>query len=504
MMNCFPQIYEDEIFYSIVARYKRMCGFISKRAVLNDLYNEVVTLESIYFPVHISRVVSNLPPNSKITSDNIIKNNTMFRLYTAFLSKEESLLIYKRMEESKAFNAMQSIGLISSKIKMYNHLRYCRLCREEHINKTLGESYWRRLFQVPGVLFCPKHQIQLSNSKVFTGNSRVDYTCADQEITLGEDMDIQDDISNFKEMNLKYIQMVEYLLNNDIDNKKLKFIVDFYIDRLRERGLASNGGSIYIDEFQRSFINYYGNEYLKLMQSEVDINKETNWLRLFIRNNGERKNSLRHILLLQFLNVNIEELFKEVNIIGRLSSQVKCNPRLDRNVKRLEWKRFLKANKGKSKSELKKIAKGLYSWLYKNDNEWFNKVTPKRKNGTKTGGIKDWGQLDNKTLVLVKKAVKEILDLKGKPIKVSKASIRRHLGKGSGFNNKKLIKTHKYIERVTEDIESYRIRKIKWAIQELINREERVTPYKIQLVGGFGGNCDKSVRSLIEKSLEND
>lgn len=501
MMNCFPQIYEDELFYSIVARYKRMCGFISKRALLNDLYNELVTLESIYFPVHISRVVSNLPPNSKITSDNIIKNNTMFRLYTAFLSKEESLLIYKGMDESKAFNAIQSIGLISSKIKMYSHLRYCSLCREEHINKTLGESYWSRLFQVPGVLFCPKHQIKLSNSKIFTGNSRVDYTCADQEITLYED--IQDDISNFKELNLKYIQMVQYLLNNDIDNKNIQFIIDFYIDRLREKGLASSGGSIYIDEFQSSFINYYGNEYLKLMQSEIDIDKETNWLRLFIRNNGEKRNSLRHILLLQFLNVSIEELFKEVSITGRLSSHVKCNPRLDRNIKRLEWKRFLKENKGKSKSELKKNAKGLYSWLYKNDNEWFNKITPKRKNGTRTGDIKDWGQLDNKTLVLVKKAVKEMLDLKGKPIKVSKSSIRRYLGQGNSFNNKKLIKTHKYIKKVTEDIDSYRIRKIEWAIQELINNEDNVTRYKVQLVAGFGGNCDDNVKNLIDKVLEN-
>lgn len=501
MMNCFPQIYEDELFYSIVARYKRMCGLISKRAVLNDLYNEAVTLESIYFPVHISRVVSNLPPSSKITSDYIIKNNTMFRLYTAFLSKEESLLIYKGMKESKAFNAMQSIGLTSSKIKMYSQLRYCSMCREEHINKTLGESYWSRLFQVPGVLFCPKHHIQLSNSKVFAGNSRVDYTCADQEIILGED--VQDDISKFKDLNFKYIHMVEYLLNNDIDNKKLKYIIDFYIDRLRERGLASKGGSIDMDEFQSGFINYYGNEYLRLMQSEVDVNKETNWLRLFVRNNGKKRNSLRHLLMLQFLDVSIEEIFDETNIKGKLMAQVDFHPRLDRALKRKEWIKFLKDNPDKSKSELKRIAKGLYTWLYRNDREWFDEITPKRKNGAKMGAIKDWDELDKNTLILVKMAVKKLLSSKGKPIRVYNASIRRYLGQGYSFNNKKLIKTNKYITKVTEEIDSYRIRKIKWAIEELIHRDEIVTRYKIQLVAGFGGNCSESIKEFIDKVLGN-
>lgn len=103
--------------------------------------------------------------------------------------------------------------------------------------------------------------------------------------------------------------------------------------------------------------------------------------------------------------------------------------------------------------------------------------------------------------MLVKRSVKEILDLKGKPIKVSNASIRRYLGQGSSFNNKKLIKTHQYINKVTEDIDSYRIRKIRWAIQELINREDMVTRYKIQLMAGFGGNCDDNVKNLIDKVL---
>jgi hypothetical protein len=39
------------------------------------------------------------------------------------------------------------------------------------------------------------------------------------------------------------------------------------------------------------------------------------------------------------------------------------------------------------------------------------------------------------------------------------------------------------------------------AIQEPINSEDRVIPYKIQLVGGFGGNCSWSIKELIYKVL---
>jgi len=128
---------------------------------------------------------------------------------------------------------------------------------------------------------------------------------------------------------------------------------------------------------------------------------------------------------------------------------------------------------------------------------------PKRKNGTKTEEIKDWSQLDKNTLILVKKAVKEILDLKGKHTRVYNSSIRRYLGQANSFNNKNLIKTHEYIKKVTEDIDSYRIRKIKWDIQELSSREEMITRYKIQLVAGFGGICDDNVKNLINNVLEN-
>jgi hypothetical protein len=74
------------------------------------------------------------------------------------------------------------------------------------------------------------------------------------------------------------------------------------------------------------------------------------------------------------------------------------------------------------------------------------------------------------------------------------------IGAKRWFDNKKLIKTQQYIKEVTEDIHSYRIRKIKWAIEELYIREKNLTIYKVQLYAGFGGN-NKEMKKLIEKIM---
>ncbi|WHX25022.1 hypothetical protein QNH47_12675 [Virgibacillus halodenitrificans] len=52
-----------------------------------------------------------------------------------------------------------------------------------------------------------------------------------------------------------------------------------------------------------------------------------------------------------------------------------------------------------------------------------------------------------------------------------------------------------------EVIDDFRIRKIKWAIDDKVNKGESLSVYKIQLHAGFGGN-NKKVQGLIIDILE--
>ncbi|MCT4596030.1 MAG: TnsD family transposase [Anaeromicrobium sp.] len=498
-MNCFPLLYKDSLLYDIISRYRRMNGIISTKALVKDLYGKEVTLTSIYFPPHISGIVSNLPYTSKITEDIIIKNHTMYPFYTAFLSPDKSKEIYDAMSVSNGHSFFNKVGICSSQIRMNKYLKFCPICFKEDMKKY-GESYWRRLHQIPGVFYCLEHECELLDSDVTPINCRVQYSCAYEEtcVDIGENKIIN---PRFKELNLQLIRQVNYLLRNDVERKELDFIIDFYIDRLRDRGLTASSGAIYMKEFQREFVNFYSHEYLQLLQSDIDIEKEYNWLRVFIRHNGKNRNPLRHLLLLQFLGVEVKHLFQCKQVIGKRKVNHIPIPKLDRDEMREKWIQIIKDNPDATRSELKKIAKGIHTWIYKHDREWYEQVSPAPKKKKEKSNLINWEKRDAECLVLVKKAVEQLLNQEGKPVRICKSTIRRKLGFNTWFNNKKLVKTHEYIEKVKEDIESYRIRKIKWAINEMLEKEMTITTYKIQLYAGFGGINKDEVKNFILEQL---
>ncbi|RDW18773.1 TnsD family Tn7-like transposition protein [Oceanobacillus chungangensis] len=502
MINFLPQLYENELFYSVIARYRRMCGMVSKRALINDLFGRYVVVSSSYFPQYIDSCVACLPPTSNITTREIIKKHTLYPFYTSFLSPEKTELIYETMagggDESK-LNIEQQIGLGGSKVRKCNFLRYCPLCYKEDI-EVLGESYWRVNHQISGVLYCSKHKVLLKESSVLSTGSGIEFICADEQVC--NESVLEDNYSdNVKQLNIHYINNVERLLKGNYPRRKLEFFIKYYIDRLRKKGLASKNGSLYMKDVQERFLLYYPKQYLELMQSGVNPESPSNWLRLFVRNNNKNRSPLRHLLFLQFLGINLDDLFHNREVIGKKSVSVQHNPSFDIHQRREKWLQLIADNPGANRSELKEKGKGLYTWIYKYDRDWYDKVTPKSATGRERAGTIDWDKRDEECLRLAKDAVEIILHRKGKPMRVTSSSIRKTLGFGSWFHNEKLVRTQHYLEQVKEGINEFRIRKIKWAIEERIKQDKELTVYKVQLHAGFGGS-NKEIKELIMKVLE--
>ena len=499
MMNVLPQIYSDELLYSVLSRYKRMCGMQSRRAFLKDVYGESKMLTSIFLSQYLERFRENLPPHSKITVDELIWNHTMFPFYTAFLSKERSDSIHSMMSNGCGKNIENLVGFSGGKVKPYNRLRYCPRCCSEDMDK-FGESFWRRLHQIPGVLYCLKHETLLKSTIVPSTEKYADYWCADGDVC---NADVEDDTydERFLELNRAYIQNTMFLMDGDYQKKELPDTVDSYVDLLREKGLASRNGTIYMKEFMDKFLRFYPFHYLSLMQSDLDLNGQTNWLRTFVRHNGKNRSPLRHLLVLQFLGITAEEFFRKQSATGKVTARVYHAPSFDLEERRTAWLRIIEDNPGLNRSELKEIGKGLHTWIYKHDRNWYDQVTPRVRARKKRTPVIDWAKRDEECLALVKQAVESILNREGKPIRVLPATIRQEIGVRRWLDNRKLVRTRQLIQQVTEDISSYRIRKIKWAIGELESRGVIVTVYKVQLFAGFGGN-NKEMAKLIERVLD--
>ncbi|QSO48421.1 TnsD family Tn7-like transposition protein [Alicyclobacillus mengziensis] len=495
MMNVLPQIYSDELLYSVLSRYKRMCGMQSRRAFLEDVYGESKMLTSIFFPQYLERFRENLPPYSKITVDELIWNHTMFPFYTAFLSKERSDLIYSMMVNGCGKSIENLVGFSGGKVKPYNRLRYCPRCYSEDMDE-FGESFWRRFHQVPGVLYCLKHETLLKSTIVPSTEKYADYWCADVDVCNDVEDDTYDE--RFMELNRAYIQNTMFLMDGDYQKKELPDTVDFYVDRLREKGLASANGFIYTKNFVHQFLQFYPSHYLSLMQSNVDESQQANWLRLFVRNNAKNRSPLRHLLVLQFLGISAEEFFYDQSILGRITARVNHVPSFDLEDRRNAWLKIIETNPGLNRSQLKEIGKGLHTWIYKHDRNWYDQVTPRVRARKKRSPVIDWAKRDEECLALAKQAVESLLNREGKPIRVLPATIRQEIGVRRWLDNRKLVRTRQFIKEATEDINSYRIRKIRWAIGELEAEGVNMTVYKVQLYAGFGGN-NREITELIRQ-----
>ncbi|REB11006.1 hypothetical protein DVB69_01315 [Sporosarcina sp. BI001-red] len=499
LINYFPVLYEDELLYSVIARYRRKCGIVSSSALLKDIFGKKIILKSTYFPKHIDKLVGNLPITTKITTKELICGHTMFPFYTSFISEEKTISAYKMMSEGTGKSIEGRIGMGGSTVKSNIYLRYCPLCFGNDI-ELYGESYFRRMHQIVGGLYCLKHEVLLRDSTIFSTQINSDFLCIDEDVCRGQI--IVDKYSlKTKEYNLQYLRNAEWLLKKEYQRVDLSYIISFYINSLRNRGLATPNGELYMNDVEKHFSGFYPNEYLNAMQSSLDLDCNLSWLRTFVRDNGKNRSPLRHLLFLQSLDIKVEELFAGEEVTGKIRGTSARNPKFAIEEMRAKWLQLLEENRDSSRSELKTKGKGLHTWVFKHDREWYEKVTPVvTRKKTRASSI-DWAERDQECLQIAKRSVSIILKKEGKPVRVTPLSVRTTIGARNWYNNKKLIQTRQYLQDVKEDINVFRKRKIKWAITEMSEKGEKITVYKVQLYAGFGGG-NLAIRKMIEQLLK--
>ena len=170
-MIFFPIIYEDEFFYSIIARYHNRNGNIAIKHTYREVFNKENVTSIIYFPSHIENMIKNMPLGCKYTVEEIINKHTLYPFFTAFMDKEISTRIFNLMKSNSCMGISGVIGIQMMSLNKSKYLKFCHRCMEDDFEKY-GEYYWHRIHQVPGVLVCPKHKIPLENSTVAISSDR--------------------------------------------------------------------------------------------------------------------------------------------------------------------------------------------------------------------------------------------------------------------------------------------------------------------------------------------
>lgn len=246
MIATFPTPYEDELLYSLFARYPVRSGYTSYVFAARDLFKKDTAKPSLEFLIELPDEALDVLTREK-TLEEIVMQYTMFPEYARFLPAERrKRALELLLQMDKEFNNL--IHWKKGKGTQRRWLRYCPECaresREQH-----GEAYWRREHQLIGVDVCIKHECRIMNSSIeMCSCPSPSLLCAECEIPLNEQADY-----NVKEIEMKVARYITEVFRSELDMQNTISVGEFlhskmeYTKYLSERGTHRRVNVIYED-----------------------------------------------------------------------------------------------------------------------------------------------------------------------------------------------------------------------------------------------------------------
>ncbi|WP_051428343.1 TnsD family Tn7-like transposition protein [Bacillus sp. J33] len=312
-MIFFPCLYEDELFYSVLARYHQYSGNENSKITMEEVFGSSTLCAATTLPSNFRKLVRRLPIPESYSDQQLINNHTFLPYFAPFIPNERYQELKLMMSESDGKFIYMKIGIPASKIKSPDYLRYCLECVETE--KALhGECFWHRVHQAEGVVVCPKHGCYLTDSDVpySERKNKHDLASLGKSVHLDKVSSSQDDSVQFKHR-FFISEQTFYLLNNLIKPFGLENLRRFYIARLKQQGFATISGRIKWVDLIPKFNQFYGVSLLKELKCYISETDEDTWLHKVLRKPKVSCHPLRHILLLGFLGETILSLQQQIN-----------------------------------------------------------------------------------------------------------------------------------------------------------------------------------------------
>lgn len=161
MIGYFPELYEDELIYSWIARYLVHSGYTSAADTYQDLYFNKNLRPSV-------ELMNNMLDDAKtvmtkyMSMEDLIHKHTLFPEYGRFIdpTKREKLVSEADFSRGNWINSLMIPTSIGER-----YLKYCPLCVKED-RDSHGEAFWHRKHQIIGIKICTKHKVYLQDSDV--------------------------------------------------------------------------------------------------------------------------------------------------------------------------------------------------------------------------------------------------------------------------------------------------------------------------------------------------
>jgi Tn7-like transposition protein D/TniQ len=333
MISHLPTPNPDELLYSLCARYAARVKYPSKKSVLLDLFGTLNVVACAGLPCRLGLLREALPPMSNFTVKRLIDEHTLLPYFAPFLPTRREARLRRDMEGSGGPSVYKRSGVMAGRVPLPEWFGFCPTCKAEdegRCGETFnagdeerpGETYWRRLHQLPGVLVCPTHEVFLEQSyaRIKYARNQTDFFTAAQS-TPQLQARVLDRADRGHKTLLELACGSSWLLSAGLPATSLTGLRNRYLRLMIARGLASYSGCIHADELLRRFRGHYPAGLLKALHCELggsDVRK-ANWLLRLVRDPKHVQQPLHHLLLINFLDSTAKEFFslpEELNYFG--------------------------------------------------------------------------------------------------------------------------------------------------------------------------------------------
>jgi|GEM_PF-1079254 len=517
MLSYFPQMYPDEILYSVIARYHKYSGNTHMSQTTNDVFGNMNEPATVMLPRNL-RCLSNETERFDVSFEDLLFRRTLFPFVTLFRDDNYIQLITSWVEKDIEKATYSKLGLWRKNEPTPTHLRYCPVCLKEE-TAAYGEGYWHRLHQTPGVSVCTKHYVLLQDSIIpYASYDSKAYKCLDETLLLSqaipEKLD-HDEIALAEEI----ASGIQWLFDNletfkEYWEKYNESFQGIYLFLIEKKGLSTSGGSIRVSQFKKEFIQYFGN-YLSLWDLEFSTTKHSCWPMNMLRTNARRYNPLRHVLMMQFLAGSVSQFFDELfcfEEVPQIGNKIMWKQASDNNPRKIDyrevWKTFCENNPNERQNDIRMKIPAVYTWLIRHDNEWLRKNSPVLSSRTRRSAIRastDWDMKDATLFAQLKILAEAEIRSQQRPIRITKTRLGQSTRSlNTIYRRCELIpKSKRYLDRVVETRDEYRKRKLMWTATEITNRDEPIIMWKLMKSAGIPDRMWPEYWEFFQKCREN-
>ena len=470
MLGYFPVPYQDELLYSMVARYAQHTGLAgNQKAIVREVFSSSTAVAVPDLPSHLNSLVKNLQLVWPTGVIELINSFTLAPIYFPFLSQQQATKTIRSMRSDSGGDIHTRSGIAASAIKQSEYFRYCPQCMKEQ-QLEFGEYYWQRIHQLPALEFCKRHSCLLEYSTISFHPKEKHLFIAANDIKLNagirhiELKDIERAVFDRYEQLLKVAQSKGLGFNrwtlfyrnlaDELGLVKKNRICHQEIHRLLKKTWA---GTVFENQFQSSENNY--------------------WLTNLFRKHRKSFHPLRHLLVTTALvpELSITKLFEKVRRLpDRVLEISRSNSRATASNSvseyRARWLDMLKRHPSAGVKELRGIESGgaIYSWLYRNDKNWLMSNRPRRKVNAQSHYVINYSDWDAKNVELLESVYAGMANARNRP-RLTRTRFIKELPRSNSVEKhlSDLPETSQWIASHEESVEDHQLRRLRIAYEQI-------------------------------------